>query len=252
MSWQSHFKKMEGIDYEDSRKWEMAEQFAQALGAQFLQGHQVVQNRTDHELELRGRYHQYPARLKLNMAFLMSEWEVKAKNPADTTLYLHWDLDAVPNVGQFQGQAASDWGNDDGEKKIFFGKGYYLDADGEDSDRRLALYQSLPETVRQALVTHMPGDQIARYYLYSSGAQLLGFGPETHEMADPLNQLARGLWLMGQVAWGLEQVDPATLPQPEQPAAHGTLHRMTCSYCSSMYLWSQNQACPNCGAPPQA
>ena len=56
---------------------------------------------------------------------------------------------------------------------------------------------------------------------------------------------------MAQVAWGLEQVDPASLPQPSQPAAQGILYKMTCAYCGSMYLWSQNQACPNCGAPPQ-
>jgi hypothetical protein len=252
MSWQHHLAQIQDLDREDPRKWQMADQFAQAIGGQFLQGHQAVHNKTDGELELRGRYHDYPARMKMNMSFGDVEWDLKAPNPADTTLYLHWDMDAVPNVGEFQGQAASDWDDDAGSStKVFFGKGFYLDADAQEIDRQLAIYQSLPEPVRQALATYMPGDGIARYYLYGHGEQHLGFDKRPHEMPDPLNQVGRGLWLMGQVAWGLTQVNPATLPAPAQPAAQGLLHKMTCAYCGSIYLWSQNQACPNCGAPPR-
>ncbi len=251
MSWQQHLAQAEHLDNENPQKWQMVEQFAQALGGQFLQGHQCVQNRTDGELELRGRFHEYPVRLKIDMSFMGAEWELKGQNPPNTTLYLHWDMDAVPNVGQFQGAAADDWDDAGGSTKVFFGKGYYLDAHNESIDRELATYQSLPDVVRQALATYMPTDKISRYYLYNRGDQLLGFDDELHEQADPLNQTARAVWLMGQVAWGLTQVNPTALPQASQPAAAGALYKMTCAYCRSMYLWSQNQACPNCGAPPQ-
>jgi hypothetical protein len=251
MSWQQHLKNAEDLDSDDPQRWQIIEQFAQAVGAQFLQGHQSVQNKSDGELELRGRFHDFPVRLKIDMSFLSAEWELRGHNPAATTLYLHWDMDAVPNVGQFQGDAADDWDDAHDSTKVFFGKGFYLDAHNGSIDRELAVYQSLPPPVRQALATYMPGDRIARYYLYDGGSQLLGYEDNVHELADPLNQIARGAWLMGQVAWGLAQVHPAALPQPTQPAAAGSLHKMTCAYCRTIYLWSQNQTCPNCGAPPR-
>lgn len=228
----------------------MGEQFVHALGSQFLQGYQVVQNRTDGELELRGRWHGFPARLKLDMSFNGAEWELKGSNPTQMDLYLHWDPDAVPNVGQFSGDAADDWDDDDGEERVFFNKGYYLDVSDE-ADRLLAVYQSLPEPVRQALRTYMPGDRIARFYFYSGGSALLGYKDSVQDDVDPLNHLGRGLWLMGQMAWGLTQIDVAHLPQSQQPAPAGLLYKITCAYCGSMYLWSQSQFCPNCGAPPR-
>jgi hypothetical protein len=222
-----------------------------AVGQQFLQGHQLVQNRTDHEIELRGSWHGNPTRAKLDMAFGSLEWEMKAPNPTERTLYFHWDMDAVPAVGQFSGAAASDWDDDDASSKVFFGNGYYLDAEPSDIDGQLATFQALPDAVRSAMATYMVGDRISRLYVYPYGSLLLGYDKNIHEMADPFNQIGRGAWLIGQIAWGLGQVDVGKLPPAEQAAPEGLIHKMTCRYCSTLYLWSQNQRCPNCGAAPQ-
>lgn len=251
MTWNQHLEKAADLDDGDPQKWQLLEQFAQAVGAGMLNGAQCVQNHTDGELELRGRFHEYPARLKITTSFLSPEWELKGLNPAGTTLFFHWDPDAVPDVGQFQGQQASDWDDDDDSKKVFFAKGYYLDADGSAMDRQLAIYQALPGEVRQALSTYMVSDRIARFYWYDYASQLLGYTDELNEMAEPLGQVQRGLWLMGQVAWALSQVNVASLPPPVGSAVPGVLYKMTCFYCGSMYLWSQSQRCPNCGAPPR-
>jgi len=235
---------------EDPRKWQLGSQFAQTIGTQFLQGHQIVQNQSDGELELRGKWNDYPVRMKLDMNFGSVEWEMKGQNPSGSDIYLHFDPDAVPNVGQFSGDFADDWGDND-STKAFFGKGYYMDAEKSEIDRLLAAYQALPEHVRNALVTYMIGDKIARFYLYSHGNLLLGLDQNLHELPDPVSQVGRAVWLMGQVAWGLAQIDPGQLPAAEQAAPDGMLYKMTCAYCRTLYLWSQNQSCPNCGAPPQ-
>ncbi len=248
MNWAPHLKRFEDMDDSDEAKWALADQFMQAVGAQVLQGHQTVQNRSDGELELRGNWHGYPARLKLSMAFGTQEWEMKSPNPTGATLYLHWDPDAVPSVGQFSGNFANDWDDDGSGAKMFFGKGFYLDAE---EDRPIAVYQMLPESVRSALCTYMVGDRIPRFYAYGHGSILVGLDRPLHELTDPVNEVGRGVWLAGQVAWGLGQIDVSTLPADEQPAAAGLLHKMTCNYCRTLYLWSQSQTCPNCGAPPQ-
>ncbi len=249
MDWQKPLAEARKLEVATPRKWELTEQFANALGAAFLQGHQCVQHRTDRMFELRGRFHDYPARLLIFMPFMLPRWELRGTNPASTELTLEWDEKAVPDVGEFQGGLVDDWGDARGPAKVFFGKGYYLD---RASDRELAVYQALPGEVREALVANMVSDHISRYYLHDSGNQELKYRDKLEQMTDPLNQTARGVWLMAQVAGGLAQVDVAALPAPTQQAAVGTIERMTCGYCRSLYLSSQNQACPNCGAPPQA
>lgn len=251
MSWKTHLQRMMELDDEDPTKWQLAEQFAHAVGGQFLQGHQVVQNRSDSEIELRGRWYDYPARLKIDLSFGSPVWELKCQNPTEATLYLHWDEDAIPNVGAFTGAAADDWDEDDGAAKYFFGRGFYLEADRSELDRALAVYQALPDTVRQALPGLMIGDRIMNFYLYGHGGSFLSYKDDVHDFADPLNHVGRGGWLTGQVIWGLSQIALQYLPPPEQAAPSGMLYKMTCAYCGTLYLWSQNQTCPNCGAPPK-
>lgn len=251
MNWSKKLHEFGSLDSESDQKWQLGSQFMDAVGQQFLQAHQLVQNRTDSEIELRGSWHGWPTRAKLNCAFGALEWEMKAPNPTARTLYLHFDEDAVPAVGSFSGAAASEWDDDAAGSKVFFGKGYYLDAELEDIDGQLAVFQALPEAVRSAMATYMIADRIARLYIYPYGSLLLGYDKNVQEMSDPLNEVGRGAWLLGQIGWGLGQVDLSQLPPSEQPAAEGLIYKLTCRYCSSMYLWSQNQRCPNCGAPPQ-
>jgi hypothetical protein len=61
--WQEQMSRARALDEDNPRKWELTEQFADALGAEFLQEHQCVQKRADRMFELRGRFHDYPARL---------------------------------------------------------------------------------------------------------------------------------------------------------------------------------------------
>ena len=246
-----NLRALDGMDSQDPRKWQFAEQFANSVGAQFLQGHQVVQNRSGGEIELRGRWNDIPVRLKFGMSFGDFEWEMQASNPSGVELMLHYDPKAVPDVGQFSGAVADDWG-DNSDVKTFFAKGYYLQVSKGGLDRSLAAYQSLPEGVRSSLARFMVADQIHHLYAYSRGRLLLDNFDKARDSADPLNHVGRGVWLAGQVAWGLGQLNPSKLPATSQAAAPGLLHKMTCGYCRTLYLWSQNQFCPNCGAPPRA
>ncbi len=232
---------------DDAGEWSVAVQFLEAVGQAFLQGHQVVQRRTDGEVELRGSWHGYPARAKLDVSFFSLEWEMQAHNPSGHTLYFHWDMDAVPEVGQFTGEAASAWGDAE-EEKVFLGKGYYVEIDPSEGGRDLASYELIPAAVRETMATYIIGDRIPRLYAYANGGLLLGFSDEVHEMAEPLNTAGRGVWLLGQIAWGLSQVDTSRLPPQGTGVDSQALGRHTCRYCSSLFLLVQSHACPNCGA----
>ena len=235
------------LDDQDPRKGQFAEQFANSVGATFLREHQVVWDKR--EIELRGRWNDFPARLKFGMSFGDFEWEMKAANPAGAEFHLRFDVTAVPAVGQFSGAVADDW--DDGEVKTFIAKGLYLKTKGRESDATLAAYQALHESVRASIVTFMVSDNIHHLYTYQRGRLLLDIFRGALESPDPLNHVGRGAWLAGQVAWGLGQLDPTTLPAANQAVAPALIQKMKCGYCRTAYLWSQNRACPNCGAPPR-
>lgn len=247
--------RFESLDSEDPAKWQLGEQFAHAVGGQFLQGHQVVQNRTDTVLEMRGIWHGYQVRMKLDLAFGSVEWDMKSQNPTGQTLYLFCDEDAIPNVGQFSGDFAAAW-EEDSEEKVFFARGLYLEMDAAEMPRALAVYSSLPGDTRGAIANVMVADKISKLYAYGHGALWLSFDKALHELADPVNQVARGVWLMGQLTWGLSQINPAVLPTivpanvPYGAQGPG-VHKMICRYCSTHFLLEQSQRCPNCGAPPQ-
>ncbi|MBX3184512.1 MAG: hypothetical protein KIT72_02560 [Polyangiaceae bacterium] len=246
MDWHRALAKAEESG-DDASKWAIAVQFLEAVGQAFLQGHQVVQRRTDGEAELRGSWHGHPARAKLDVSFFSLEWEMQATNPSGHTLYFHWDMDAVPPVGQFTGEAASAWGDAD-EEKVFLGKGYYVEIDLNEDGRDLAAYELLPSAVRETMATYIIGDRIPRLYVYAGGGLLLGFTDEVHIMPDPLNTVGRGAWLLGQIAWGLSQVDVSKLPAQGAQVDEQALGRHTCRYCASLFLLIQSHACPNCGA----
>ncbi len=247
--------RFEGLSSEDPEKWQIAEQFAHALGREFLQNYQLVQNRTDSQLEMRGTWHGHPVRMKLCVATGSIEWDMQSQNATQQTLYLFWDEDAIPNVGQFSGEFAQAW-EQDSEEKVFFARGMYLETDAQEMPRVLAVYSALPPDVRSYLTNLMVSDKIAKLYAYDHGALWLDFSKALHELTDPLNQVARGVWLMGQMTWGLSRVNPATLPavlsgNAPQPHQGNLIHKMVCRYCTTHFLLEQSQRCPNCGAPPQ-
>jgi hypothetical protein len=85
--------------------------------------------------------------------------------------------------------------------------------------------------------------------VYQRGRILLDQFDQVKDDPDPVNKLGRGVWLAGQVAWGVSQLDGSKLPAQEQSAPAGTLQRSTCGYCRTLCLLSQSPRCPNCGAP---
>lgn len=79
MEWRKKLAEARKLDPQDERKWEVTAEFAEALGAQFLEGHQCVQKRNERLFELRGRFQDHPARMQISMTFLIAHWQIKAR-----------------------------------------------------------------------------------------------------------------------------------------------------------------------------
>jgi hypothetical protein len=250
MSWDQHLQKFQSLDEDDPAKLPMGRAFLDALGKEFLQGHQIVENQTDGELEMRAAWHGFPVRAKIDANFGLIEWEMRAPNPTGTTLFLRFDEDAIPKVGSFTG-AASAWDDDaDAEEKVFFGRGYFVVSTRAELPRVLAVLAALPAEVQGSLARFMVGDKISKLYAYDRGSLLLTWSDGLHELGDAYNKAARGAWLMGQLAHGLARVSPAGLPAAGAPSAQAG-YVATCRHCQTRFVLTQSAACPNCGAPPR-
>jgi hypothetical protein len=154
MSWEEHFKRVDQLDTEDPGRSTLTRQFLDALGREFVQGHQIVENASDNEIELRGALNGLPARAKVDLNFSILEWEVRATNPSGLKFLLRFDEDAIPKAGAFTGAAASAW-DDTATEKVFFGRGYHVEETKARLPLVLAIYEKLPPEVRQALATHL-------------------------------------------------------------------------------------------------
>ncbi|MBX3229168.1 MAG: hypothetical protein KIT84_18900 [Labilithrix sp.] len=254
MSWEQHVQQLYALDEADPAKLSMARAFLDAIGRQYLQGHEIVERGADAEVEMRGTWHGAPVRGKIDTNFALFEWEMRAPNPTATTIHLCFDEDAIPKAGAFSGANASAW-EDRGAKekeKVFFGRGYFVEATSAELPRVLAIYDALPPEVRQNLAACMVGDRISRLLVRDGGSLFLMWSDGLHQLgAGVFDRVARGAWLLGQVAFGIARVDPAPLPPPGAPPSLSGSEPMTCSYCRSRFLVRQTPSCPNCGAPPR-
>lgn len=251
MTWHGQFVDWHMMDTAD--QWGLVSQLSQAVGTQQLQGHQILQNRDDDEIEMRGSFHGYPARLKIEMSMGSPEWELKGTNPSGRAFDLWFDEDDIPKpAGGFTGDNAA-WDDDDeaedSDVKIFFGRGLSLEADTSEIDALAAVYLALSAELRTSIAQITELDHIYTIDVGEDGKLSLSWHNEIYKMVpDPVVVLSRGVWLLGQLAWGMSQLQPAMIPPPGVPSHQGMFQRAQCPHCSSLFSAGYTQ-CPNCLAP---
>lgn len=246
MNWQ--FLSTEWHMLDTAEQLAIATQVSQAVGAQQLQGHQIRQG--DDEVEMRGSHHGYPARTVIN-AHGSVDCELKGTNPSGRAIFLNFDEDDIgePGGGFTGANAAWDDDDEDSDVKIFFGRGLSIEADASEIDALAAVYLALPVELRTSVAQITAQDRISVIDIGEDGAMSLGWCYSLHILGpDPVVVVARGIWLLGQLAWGLSQLQPNTIPPPDASSHPGMFQRAQCPHCSSLFAAGYVQ-CPNCLAP---
>jgi hypothetical protein len=198
----------------------------------------------DENIDLRGSYDRSPIRFAVWMSF-GSFWTIEMKVPMNqNVIALERDLEKVPKAGD-----EDDPFDDDEERRVFVGKGVFLEGDDEDIARKLELWRALPEDARDAIVEGM-SDVDARALYYAGESIILSQTPGLPDLDDPVGYMRACGDLLVKLR---DAVGGADFPElmAETPAA-GAGMGVACKYCSSLYFLSPGHPrCPNCGAPAE-
>jgi hypothetical protein len=214
--------------------------FLTQLGANIGQGQAFIKA-NDNEVEWRGSANNYPVRIKVD-AFPDVEIECKVQH-GHGSLELEYDQEKIPEQG-----APPPWDESD-VQRIFVGRGVFMERTSYDVDAHLGTYNGLDKQCTTAISEAIQREDI-RYFRIGPGGIHVYFRPNLSEMLDPEGQIVRVALLLGWVGqWlsGTSPPEPAVGPQGHVMA----VHKITCAYCNTMFPFSAQPFCPNCGAPAQ-
>lgn len=169
------------------------------------------------------------------------ELHVKAQHPHGE-LKLYWDATKIPAVGTPPAWDASE------ATTVFVDRGVFVHGDPQQLELQLQRLRTFAPEVRSAIADGMRRDDVSQLHWSTDGLELT-VGWRLSELLDPASQLARVAQLAGWVAQQLQAVPPD--PGANQPSGAAPTSRMTCRYCSTLYLLGPQSCCPNCGAPAQ-
>jgi len=224
--------------------------FLQTIGPQIGQG-QVIPKPSDDEIEWRGTSYNLPCRIKLD-AFRDVEIAVKLQNPHGTC-DLEWDAEKAPDP-----QAVDPWDDSD-TVRVFVGRCTYIEGFADSIDEELTVFNSLPPDLTTPIIQSMQRDGI-RYFRMRDSEVTADFRDNLNELQDPAQKVTTLAQLVGWAAAflvgtppkaGAAQAGMPMQPGMPAPAAAPAVHKVTCRYCRSLYLWGPTQQCTNCGAPAQ-
>jgi len=196
-------------------------------------------------VDWRGTSSNFPLRIKFD-SWPNVEMALKVSH-GHGTIDLDCDEDKIPQPG-----APPAWDETESQT-VFVGKGVYIDGYG--SNEELEAFRRLPEQLTQPIIEAMRRDGV-RYFRIRPSEITVDYWKRLDEMLDPEGQIVRQAQLLGWVAQYLQSIQPAQTQAQAATLQPLATMKITCPYCSSLYLLApqgsgQAYGCPNCGAPPR-
>lgn len=260
-SWAARLKNFRRM--EDEEKWALSEALLQDLGTRFDKP-KIKKSDDFDDIELRARTGDLPIKIKFDATSGWVSIDMQCDNRTGI-LVLTWDMDKLPK----EKDDDDDWADDD-EIRIFVGKGVFVEGDDDDVNRSLTTLQSLPTAFADELVSKMTTMKLTLFTAVP-GEISIGFKDDHYEMADPVQEILEGVELMKSAAeaFGAGDRDMSNeptvqisgnvmingqmvTPNVSSAPAPQAIQRITCKYCSTVYLLTPASKCPNCGAASSA
>lgn len=246
-------------DMADRNKWPLCEGLLQDI-APHLENGKIKKLPDDDEIELRARIGGTPVRVNFEVDMGWVRPEMKITNRIGE-ISLERDHEKIPQ----DRDSGDDWADDD-ELRVFVAKGIFVEGDDEEVDETLGSLSRLPGDLDRKLVAEMERLQISHFYAFSESMNV-GFGPNNYEMVDPVQHILDAIQLMKSVADALAtgerdmaseprvvirgnvEIDGLRVEPTEGVHAPHAVERVTCGYCSTLFVPAAELRCPNCGAP---
>jgi len=210
----------------------------------------IKENPDDENVELRGTFDGSPVRFAVWMSF-GTFWSIQMRCQANLPeLEIERDHEKIPK----EADEDDPWDEDE-ERRVFLGKGIFVEGYDSDIEQKLALWSQLPESLQDSIVTEMERLDMNTVRAYGQEVSL-NVKPGLNDLADPLEYMTACAQLMAAIkngAGGAAAGVPAAAQAAGVPAAVvQPAHKITCSYCTSVFILTVGKnTCPNCGAPAQ-
>lgn len=270
-AWQAELraaKKQDGFEWEF--KSAPARQLVTGLltrAAPAFGGGQVKELPDDENIDLRGSYEGAPIRFAIWMSF-GSFWtmEMLCENRIGE-LEIQRDHDKIPKAND----ASDPWSKNE-DRRVFVGKGIFVEGRDDDVAQKLGSWSRLPEPLREKVLVEMERLDMRTIRSFSNNVSL-NVKPGLPDLDDPIEYMTACARLLSELKNALAQGDAAPLPagprvqirgnvqingvtvQPNvaPAAASAAPTTLTCKYCSSVFILAPGKsACPNCGAPAES
>jgi hypothetical protein len=234
-------------EWENETAREAVKQYLGQIAASFGNA-KVKENPDDENIELRGVYDGAPVRFAVWMSF-GSFWSIQMRCQEHLLeLEIERDHEKIPKE-----KDEDDPWDDDEERRIFLGKGIFVEGGDDEIEQKLGTWSQLPEDLRASIITEMERLDMNTVRAYGPEVSL-NVKPGLDDLADPLEYMEACARLMAAVKTGAAAGAPAGAPAQAAAAvvAVAPSHRLTCAYCSSVFILAAGKnTCPNCGAPAQ-
>ncbi|MBT8493445.1 MAG: hypothetical protein KJO07_10345 [Deltaproteobacteria bacterium] len=236
-------------DWDSPQARALTHEILQAAAPAF-QPAQIKEVPDDENIDLRGSFSGSPVRFAVWLSF-GTFWaiEMLAQSPI-AHFAIERDHEKIPKLKE----AHDPWSQQE-EQRIFVGKGIFFEGYDDDIAARLALWAQMPPGLQQRVVHDLEALD-ARTLSVVADRVMLSQTPGFSDLPDPIGYMQGCAALLATVRdWCTQGANPqmAAPPQMTQLGGVGPGARMTCSYCSSLFILSAaSNTCPNCGAPAQA
>ncbi len=219
-------------DWEDPLRWKVVRAFAGEVSSRFPRS-QVVLNKDEEEVYVRGRLDDVPIQVRIWAAFGSLFVSMRWENPLPD-MDLTRDLSKKPRKAR-----GGDWGEKD-EVRLFLGPAIFVEGQRDDAQAMAAAWGVLPPEATEPVLEAMTRLDLSFAYFQREEAKA-SFEKSFYEMDDPVGAVLEVARIL--VAF-FKAVGAAQLP-PAIPA----LEAGDCKYCGARFNKQRRSTCPNCGAP---
>lgn len=252
-AWQSRLQEAKKQQEDRHSFWKWENDTARELVRQILTeaapafGDARVKEMPDDEnIELRGVHDGTPVRFAIWMSF-GTFWSIDMRCTNQLgEIEVERDHEKIPK----EKQEDDPWDEDE-ERRIFLGKGIFVEGYDHDIQQKLANWSGLPEELRSRILAEMERLDIQTVRSYDQESSL-NVKPGLDDLDDPIAYMQSCASLLAGIR---DAVQTATggAQDGADGAPAGPSRTLTCAYCSSLFVLAAGQnTCPNCGAPARS
>ncbi len=207
-----------------------------------LDSGRIKENPDNEDIEIRGRINNRPVRIVWSYSDLHPDDPSVELQCSETipVIDLERDYDQIPK----EKDVDEDWGDEDQELRIFVAKGIFVEGDEDAVNETLGNFKALPQEMADKMLQKMEAAPLT--YLRTGYETVESvYDIDVVKMQDPVNEIYSMAELLDEIATLYDKGEAKARNQNQ------TLDykRVSCKYCSTMFILDKKSNCPNCGAP---